>query len=165
MAPPADDLPTQSLQERFFPEGRCFGCGPANEKGLRIRSFETAPAADAEVVCDWTPERHHEAAAGLLNGGIAGALMDCHGNWTAAHHLMRRDGLDRPPTTVTGDFHVRLKKPTPSDRPLRISARAVSSEGRKVKVAVEISAGGEVTATCDAIYLAVKADHLAAGRW
>lgn len=157
--------PARSLQERFFPEGRCFGCGPANEKGLRIRSFETAPEPEAEVVCDWTPEPHHQAAPGMVNGGILGALMDCHGNWTAAHHLLRRDRLERPPTTVTGDFHVRLKKPTPSDRPLRITARAVSSEGRKVKVEAEITSGGEVTATCAATFIAVKEDHPAAGRW
>lgn len=158
-------MPARSLQERFFPDGRCFGCGPANEKGLRIRSFETAPEPDAEVICDWTPEPHHQAAPGMVNGGILGALMDCHGNWTAAHHLMRRDGLESPPTTVTGDFHVRLTKPTPSDRPLRISARAVSSEGRKVKVEAEIASGGEVTATCTATFIAVKPDHPAAGRW
>ena len=28
-----------SLQERHAPKNRCFGCGPANEKGLRIKSF------------------------------------------------------------------------------------------------------------------------------
>lgn len=27
----------KSLQETFAPHGRCFGCGPANDKGLRIR--------------------------------------------------------------------------------------------------------------------------------
>ncbi len=158
-------VPERSLQERFFPDGRCFGCGPANERGLRIRSFETAPEPDAEVVCDWTPEPHHEAAPGIVNGGILGALMDCHGNWTAAHHLMHRDGLERPPTTVTAEFHVRLKRPTPSDRPLRVSARAVASEGRKVTVEAEITAGGEVTATCEALFIAVQEDHPAAGRW
>jgi hypothetical protein len=35
------------------------------------------------------PEAHHEAFPGMLNGGIAGALLDCHSNWTAAHHLMK----------------------------------------------------------------------------
>ncbi|MDQ3744886.1 MAG: PaaI family thioesterase, partial [Acidobacteriota bacterium] len=44
----------KSLQERYAPRSACFGCGPANEKGLRIRSF---PAAEGEeVVCDWQPE-------------------------------------------------------------------------------------------------------------
>lgn len=160
-----ETLPAESLQERYFPDGHCFGCGPANERGLRIRSLETAPTADAEVICDWTPEAHHEAFDGVVNGGVLGTLMDCHGNWAAAHHLMRRNELDRPPVTVTGDFHVRLKRPTPSDRPLRVTARAVESEGRKVRVEEEITSGGEVTATCTATYLAVKEDHQAAGRW
>ena len=28
-----------SLQERYAPHNTCFGCGPANAQGLRIRSF------------------------------------------------------------------------------------------------------------------------------
>ena len=27
-----------SLQDRYAPQGRCFGCGPTNERGLRIKS-------------------------------------------------------------------------------------------------------------------------------
>ncbi|NBX81827.1 PaaI family thioesterase, partial [bacterium] len=34
-----------SLQETYAPHNACFGCGPANSKGLRIRSF----ARDSEV--------------------------------------------------------------------------------------------------------------------
>ena len=30
------------------------------------------------------PEPHHLAFEGVLNGGICGALLDCHSNWTAA---------------------------------------------------------------------------------
>jgi len=32
----------KSLQETYAPSMACFGCGPANEKGLRIRSFLVA---------------------------------------------------------------------------------------------------------------------------
>ena len=59
----------KSVQETHAPEGRCFGCGPANEKGLRIRSFE----AGEELVCEWTPEPHYLAFQNVLNGGICGA--------------------------------------------------------------------------------------------
>ena len=45
----------KSLQETYAPNNRCFGCGPANEKGLRIRSFVEGD----ELVCDWTPAEHH----------------------------------------------------------------------------------------------------------
>ena len=84
----SDDL---CLQERYAPDNACFGCGPANAEGLRIRSFPTSDDADAEVVARWTPSKHHEAFEGMLNGGIIGALLDCHSNWTAAWHLMKTD--------------------------------------------------------------------------
>jgi hypothetical protein len=104
-----------SLQETYAPTNRCFGCGPANERGLRIKSRVEGD----EVVAEWRPEAHHQAFDGILNGGIAGALLDCHSNWTAAYHLMRKAGADEPPCTVTAEFHVTLKRPTPMDVPLR----------------------------------------------
>jgi hypothetical protein len=42
---------TRSLQETYAPAAVCFGCGPSNSQGLRIRSF---PASDGHVVCDFT---------------------------------------------------------------------------------------------------------------
>ena len=41
-----------SLQERYAPANCCYGCGPANDRGLRIRSV---PRGE-EVVCEWTPQ-------------------------------------------------------------------------------------------------------------
>ena len=79
-----------SLQERYAPDNRCFGCGPANDKGLRIRSF---PEGDT-VVCEWQPRPEHEAWEGVLNGGVIGALFDCHSIWTATYHLMRASGAE-----------------------------------------------------------------------
>ena len=66
-------MDTRSLQERFAPQGRCFGCGPANELGLRIESRE---AGDGTVVADWQPRHEHEAFDGYVNGGILGTLVD-----------------------------------------------------------------------------------------
>ncbi|MGE5347293.1 MAG: PaaI family thioesterase, partial [Acidithiobacillales bacterium] len=94
----------KSLQDRLAPENRCFGCGPANEKGLRLKSFESGD----ELVAEWTPEPHHLAFEGVVNGGICGTLLDCHSNWAAAVHLMKKAGSDRLPFTVTAEFHVRL---------------------------------------------------------
>ena len=88
---------SRSLQEQYGPDSVCYGCGPANPRGLHIRSF---PDGD-EVVADFQPEPHHHAFDNVLNGGIIGTLLDCHCNWTAAHHLMGRRGASRPPTTVT----------------------------------------------------------------
>ena len=150
-----------SLQERYAPASICFGCGPANPKGLRIRSV---PEGE-EVVAEWTPEPHHEAFPGMLNGGIIGALLDCHGNWTAAWHLMRTSGADRPPVTVTADYAVKLRRPTPSTGPLRLRARVVESSGDRVVVEATLEAGGAVCATCRGTFVAVKPGHPAYHRW
>lgn len=158
------------LQRRYAPHSRCFGCGPANERGLRIASIARSQTPDTEVVCDWTPSAWHVAfeladGGGILNGGIIGAVLDCHSNWTAAHHLMCRDGLDRPPTTVTADFHVTMLKPTPTTAPIHVVARAVESKGRRVTVEAELSSQGVVTATCRAHFVAVPPGHPAHDRW
>jgi len=149
------------LQETYAPENRCFGCGPANAKGLRIRSFERG----GDVVAEWTPEPHHLAFEGILNGGIIGTLLDCHSNWAAAVHLMEAAGAAAPPCTVTADFHVKLKRPTPISGPLRLKARVVESSADRAVVEAEIEAGGKVTATCRGTFVAVKEGHPAFHRW
>src|SRR5699024_9048291 len=123
----------KSIQERLAPESICFGCGPANEQGLRIRSF----VEGERMTADWQPEAHHEAFPGVINGGIIGTLLDCHMNWTAAWHLMQEDRLEAVPSTVTMDYGVQLRRPTPSSGPLHLEAWV---EGRDDKGIVSIAA-------------------------
>jgi acyl-coenzyme A thioesterase PaaI-like protein len=150
-----------SLQERFAPSNACFGCGPANPRGLRIRSFPT----DGELVCDWIPEKHHEAFPGVLNGGIVGALLDCHSNWTAIWALMQRDGLSAAPCCVTAEYAVKLRRPTPTGGPVRVRAHAVKLEGDRVEVEGSLEAGGKVCATSRGVFVRVGPDHPAYHRW
>ena len=100
-----------SVQEKYASSSICFGCGPANLKGLRIRSFRSEDGLIMEF--DTLPE--HQAFPGMVNGGIIGTLLDCHGNWAAAIAIMDRDGLNEPPCTVTASYTVNLRRPTPSD--------------------------------------------------
>ena len=160
---------TAGLQETYAPHNACFGCGPANEQGLRIRSIPVPdpggdPAGD-HVTCDWTPAPHHEAFPGMLNGGIIGALLDCHCNWTAAWHLMRKAGASSPPCTVTADYHVKLRAPTPSDRPVHLDARVVESSADRAVVEATLTSDGKLTATCRGTFVAVKEGHPAWHRW
>lgn len=154
----------QSIQDRFAPKATCFGCGPANEKGLRIKSFPDSDTADAVVRAKFTPEPHHQAFPNVLNGGIVGALLDCHSNWTAAWHLYKRDDMDDAPCTVTAEFHVKLKRPTPMET-VQLEARATESDGNWVTVEATLSAGGKVTATCTGRFVAVGPDHPGYHRW
>lgn len=154
----------QSLQETYAKNNACFGCGPANSKGLRLGSIAPG-SADGEVVADWTPEAHHEAFPGVLNGGIIGALLDCHSNWTAAWHLMNRAGADHPPCTVTADYAIKLLRPTPTNGPVHLAAKVVDSTDDRATVEATLSAGGKVCATCRGTFVAVKPGHPAYHRW
>jgi acyl-coenzyme A thioesterase PaaI-like protein len=157
-----DATEASALQDRYAPNGVCFGCGPANAKGLRIKS---RLGEDGAVVCDWQPRPEHEAFAGVLSGGIIGTLLDCHCNWTAAQHLMRAAGEAKPPSTVTAEYHIKLLRPTPTDGPVHLSARVVdAAEGRAV-VEGTLAAGGKTCATCRGVFVAVGPGHPAYHRW
>ena len=157
---PSPEFPL-SLQEQYAPASLCFGCGPANSKGLHIRSF----ASGEETVADWRAEPHHEAFPGVLSGGIIGTLLDCHSNWTAAIHLMRRNGWEAPACTVTADYAVKLRRPTPTGGSIQLSARVVESSADRATVEAELTAGGQVCATCRGTFVAVKPGHPAFHRW
>lgn len=151
----------KSLQETYAPNSRCFGCGPANDEGLRIRSFESGD----ELVADWTPQPHHLAFEGIVNGGIIGSLLDCHSNWTAARFFMKQRGAEEITPTVTSDFHVTLKRPTPMDATLHLRSRVVESTDDRAVVEATLEANGKITATCRGTFVAVKEGHPAYFRW
>ncbi len=151
----------KSLQETYGPNVICFGCGPANPKGLHIRSF----AQGDECVAEHRVEKHHEAFPGVVNGGIIGTLLDCHSNWTATWALMQRARSSVPPCTVTADFHVALKRPTPSDALLKMRAKAVELTDDRAVFEATLEANGKVTATCKGTFVAVKEGHPAFHRW
>lgn len=151
----------KSLQETYAPGGICFGCGPANPKGLRIRSF----VRGNEVVAEWKPELHHEAYSGALNGGIIGTLLDCHSNWAAAWHLMQQRGTQRPPCTVTAEYAVKFLRPTPTDGVIKLVATVSELKGDRAVVESKLIADGKVCATFRGTFVAVKPGHPAYHRW
>ena len=150
-----------SLQEQYAPHSICFGCGPANAQGFRIRSFPDGE----DVVAEWVAEPRHQAFDGVVNGGVIGTLFDCHCNWTAAWHLMGRTKARELPPTVTAEFAVRFRRPTSSREPLRLRARVVESTDTRATVEATLESGGEVSATCRATFVAVKPGHPGYHRW
>jgi acyl-coenzyme A thioesterase PaaI-like protein len=154
----------RSLQEIYAPNAVCFGCGPKNERGLRIRSFAVEESADAHVLLDFVPEKHHEAFENVLNGGIIGTVLDCHMNWTTIHHLMKKRGLDHAPCCVTAEFKVALKRPTPIGL-VHVDSHVVSSTDDRATIEAIMTAGGKVTAIGTGTFVAVKPDHPAYFRW
>jgi acyl-coenzyme A thioesterase PaaI-like protein len=152
---------SEALQDKYAPKNECFGCGPANPKGLRIKSRVEGD----ELVAEFMPDPHHLAFPGIVNGGILGALLDCHCNWTAAWHLMKKNALETPPCTVTASYEIGLKRPTPLGVPLALRAHVVESSSDRATVEGTITANGKVTATCRGVFVAVKEGHPAFHRW
>jgi acyl-coenzyme A thioesterase PaaI-like protein len=151
-----DDL---ALQDRYGADDICFGCGPENRHGLRIKSHVVGDA----VVARWTPGPDLEAFPGMLNGGIAATLLDCHSAWTAAHHLMIASRRDHPPVVVTADLHLQYHRPTPTDRPLDLVARVAEATERRATIHAVLSADGLETVTATSTFIAVRPDHPAHG--
>ena len=154
-------MSNKSIQETYAPNNACFGCGPANPNGLHIRSF----AHGDEVVAEWQPTTQYEAFPGILNGGIIGTLLDCHLNWTATWHLMNQSRAEKPPCTVTAEYSIKLLRPTPTDRPVKLVARVVESSSDRAVVEGELIAHDKVCATCRGTFVAVKPGHPAYHRW
>jgi acyl-coenzyme A thioesterase PaaI-like protein len=149
-----------SLQERYAPTSVCFGCGPANVHGLKIRSMVEGDS----VVARWTPKAFHHAFGKFLNGGIISTILDCHSNWASAYSLMLKTRAEGPPSTVTSSIFVEFLRPTPIG-PLFLEAKVQDAVGRNVVTESTLKASDEVTARLRGTFVAVRAQHPAAGRW
>ena len=149
------------VQRQYAANSICFGCGPANEHGLQINSYRTEQGLEMR----FTPSEEHQAFPGMVNGGIIGTLMDCHGNWAAAIALMDEQDLDEPPCTVTASYSISLRRPTPTDTELVITAYAEEISGNKVNVRMELKADDKICATGKGLFVAVKEGHPAFHRW
>ncbi len=152
----------ENLQDKYAPNSICFGCGPANEKGLKLKSI---PLSATKTRSTFLPDSHHEAFPGMINGGIIGSILDCHSNWTAAWHLMNKLGLDHPPCTVTAYFNVKLLRPTPSGQELHLEANVDVSKDDRANITATVACNEKVTATCEGLFVAVKPGHPAYHRW
>ncbi len=98
---------------------RCFGCGPANQKGLRL---EFLLADDGSVVSFPVVPSTFDGHPGYLHGGIIATLLD-----EAMSKAVRAQGS----ISMTRKIEVDYLRPVPSGAPLRIEGRVVRNERRK----------------------------------
>jgi acyl-coenzyme A thioesterase PaaI-like protein len=149
------------VQRKYAPNSICFGCGPANDHGLKIDSHRIENGLVLHFQC----QEHHQAFPGMINGGIIGTLLDCHGNWTAAIALMDAWGEEAPPCTVTASYEVKLRRPTPTNAELVITSQVTAIDEKKVHVDMLLEAQGKVCATGTGLFVAVEEGHPAYHRW
>ncbi len=142
----------------LMPDNHCFGCGPGNESGLRIKSYWSG---ERESLCRYRPEPHQAAGPrAFLNGGIIATLIDCHAICTAVADGYRRAGRaigeGEMIWYVTGSLTVEYRRPTPIDRPVEVTARLVEITSRRTLVECELSSDGELRAAARVV--AVRVD-------
>jgi uncharacterized protein (TIGR00369 family) len=113
----------------------CFGCGPENALGLRLRFFET----DDGVELDYVVPAHFAGPPGAVHGGIQATLLDEVLCMTA--YAKRGTGV------VTGELTVRYLRPAPTDTPLVVRGRIVED----LADSFVIAGGIHVAATDDLV--------------
>ena len=126
-----------SIQERLFPDLRCFGCGPANERGLRLRSFPS----DAAVTAEFLPWPEHDNGLGYLNGGIISTLLDCHSAAAVMHEADRRGWGALPGAGlayVTAGLDVRYLRPAPLAEPVSLVAAVTEADESEMTAHVQL---------------------------
>ncbi len=122
----------------------CFGCGPANPKGLQLRSYEDA----AGTVADFTPWPEHDNGLGFLNGGIICTVLDCH-SATPMVLEAQRLGLvtgDSVLPFVTAGLEVKYLRPTPLTQTSQLRARLAAVDESAILVEVSLWWDGKVCA-------------------
>lgn len=153
----------KALQDLYAPKSICFGCGPKNPNGLKLKSYISS---DPKIItAEFTPMKHHEAFPGILNGGIIGSLLDCHCNWTAAYFLMQNLKLNQPPCTVTAEYTIKMKHPTPTSGSIHLKAWVKELGNKSAVIEGELISDNKICATCTGVFVAVKQGHPAFHRW
>lgn len=151
----------RALQDTVWPESLCWGCGPANPKGLQIKSHWR----DGLCVCRFEPREEHAAGPPhVVNGGILATVVDCHSVWTAIAALYdsegRALGTEPPIWGVTGQMSLRYHHPTPLAGPVELRARPREIGERKVLVECEVRSGELATVTAEVLAIRVPLDWL-----
>ncbi len=96
----------------------------------------------------YIPRPEHMAVPGYVYGGLLASLVDCHGTGTAAAAAARAEerAIDSEPAIrfVTGSLKVDYLRPTPLGPELELRGTVTELKPRKVVVAIDLLAEGEV---------------------
>ncbi len=119
------DVPKLSFEEvETF--DMCFGCGKANQHGLKMRFYRE----DTETaISEFIPSESHQGWPGYVHGGILITAMDEAIGWAC---------LLKNIYTVTAKIEVRLKSVAQIGEPLTVSARITKQTRRTLEVEAKI---------------------------
>lgn len=135
-----------SIQDRLFPTMNCFGCGPANPRGLRLKSY----LGEGCVTATFVPWPEHDNGMGYLNGGVIATVLDCHTAAAALNEASLRGWEAYPGAAVpfvTAGIDVRYLRPSPLDSAVELRAFVIESSEAEIVCDAELRYDDKVRAT------------------
>ena len=128
----------------------CWGCGTA-PAGIRLPQ----PASEGlnEYEAWFSFDERHQAAPGLVHGGLVAAALDEACGLLATWYRF---------PAVTARIFVRYRVPVPINTELLVRAQLVDERGRRLHVNGSLTDGSEVLAEARAAFLHVPLEHFLA---
>ena len=101
----------EDFQSRI-PNNHCYGCGPGNAQGLRVKSYWTG---DDVAECRFTPSVHHSAGPEHYLNGVCCAQSEVvavrvPNQWKTARAGPRTDGWQKTSWLSNGKRHIQAGK-------------------------------------------------------
>ncbi len=146
----------QAFQDQI-PDNFCYGCGPGNEQGLRIKSYWDGD----ESLSTFMPHACHTAGPKQIpNGGIIATIVDCHCLCTAIADAYRREdrriGTSPQIWCATVSLKIDYLHPVRIDRPVTLRARIVEAGPKKTRLLCSVFSGGKNCAEAEALAVRVS---------
>ncbi len=112
----------------------CFGCGPENPMGLRLKFYR----AGDQIVTDCTPTKWWNGQPGVVNPGIVYAVLIDSVIWTASAILHRVPLMPRTVDMKLGDLSTKM--------PFSCKGWVVKRDGPLAQIRAELTQMGNVKA-------------------
>jgi acyl-coenzyme A thioesterase PaaI-like protein len=150
----------------LLPHSHCFGCGPNNPSGLRLKSYWSGNELS---VAEFTPEPYHCAGPKhFVNGGIIATLMDCHCVCTAGAWAYRDQGreIGSGPELhyATSGLALEFLRPTPIAAKLELVARIADRRERSYVLSCELRARDKCCVRADVEAIEVPSSWIEADK-
>jgi uncharacterized protein (TIGR00369 family) len=101
------------------PANRCFGCGGANDSGMKL-TFELDPESE-RVTGKFVLGSRYGGGAGFAHGGVIAILLD---------EAMGKISKLTDERAVTAELNIEYRKPVPVDAEITVSGWQENEKGR-----------------------------------
>jgi acyl-coenzyme A thioesterase PaaI-like protein len=126
---------------------RCWGCGE-NSTGIALPTPEGEGLSAYDAAFSFREE--HQAAPGLVHGGLVGAALDEACGLLATWYRF---------PSVTARFAIRFLQPVHINRPLAVSAKLEDERGRRLEISAALKDGDELLADAKGSFVHVPLEH------